>query len=338
VGVLIGLFLAAGVWVLIGQLASFHRLGDALRHADPAWLVLSVGATAAGYLGYALLFRSVATVAEGPQPPLPLVLRLTVAVFGASVIATSAGRLGSEYWAFRRMGEPAPQAWSRSLAINVWFWAVLGALAWSGATALLIAGGRAPLSLEVAWIIVLPACAAPAWLLSSAKRRHLAEDRGGWARRGLAAALRSLVLLRGLHGRRLRAATTGGLLHWGAELLTVWAALRAFGVDLSYGSLVLAYATGYVVTMVPLPAGGAGAVDAASTFALTLVGVPLAPALLATLVMRLATYWLPLGVAAVQFRSVRRLGDDLAAVPRRIQRLSQSARPAPAGTTSRSAA
>lgn len=89
-----------------------------------------------------------------------------------------------------------------------------------------------------------------------------------------------------------------------------------FGVDLGVAPLVVGYATGYVSTMLPLPAGGAGGVDAASTYALTLVGVHLGPALLATLVQRLCTYWLPLGVAALAAPSLRRLRADLRKVPR----------------------
>jgi uncharacterized membrane protein YbhN (UPF0104 family) len=57
-------------------------------------------------------------------------------------------------------------------------------------------------------------------------------------------------------------------------------------------------------------------VDAATTYALTLVGVPLAPALLATLVQRLCTYWLPLVVAILATPSLRRLRTDLPTVPR----------------------
>jgi uncharacterized membrane protein YbhN (UPF0104 family) len=80
--------------------------------------------------------------------------------------------------------------------------------------------------------------------------------------------------------------------------------------------LVVGYATGYVSTMLPLPAGGIGGVDAASTFALTLVGVPLGPALLAVVVQRMFSYWLPLAVAIAGAHFIRGLGRELAAVPR----------------------
>jgi uncharacterized membrane protein YbhN (UPF0104 family) len=242
-----------------------------------------------------------------------------VAVFGASVLATAAGRLGSEYWSLRRMRERPPQAWSRVLAINTAEWALLAALAAVAALILVAgAGPRVPLAVVLPWLLAIPVCAVPAAYLTAPARRSLAEDSGGPVRRTVASALRGIMLLRaaggrpGARGRGL----LGGLVYWAGELLTLWAALRAFGVELGAAALVVGYATGYASTMLPLPVGGAGGVDAATTYALTLVGVPLAPALLATLVQRFCTYWLPLAVALAGARSLKRLRHDLTRVPR----------------------
>ena len=75
--------------------------------------------------------------------------------------------------------------------------------------------------------------------------------------------------------------------------------------------LVLAYTTAYVVTSLPLPAGGAGGVEAGLAFSLQAVGVVLAPALLATLVYRFFTLWLPIGIAAVAVTQVKTLAEEL---------------------------
>jgi uncharacterized membrane protein YbhN (UPF0104 family) len=85
----------------------------------------------------------------------------------------------------------------------------------------------------------------------------------------------------------------GAVLYWAGDILTLWAGLRAFDVHLEVIALVLGYATGYAVTMLPLPAGGVGGVDAAMTYALTLVGVPLGPALLGVFAYRFFNFWLP---------------------------------------------
>jgi uncharacterized membrane protein YbhN (UPF0104 family) len=309
--------IAAGVWLLIGQGANYSRLWHAVQTADPWWLALSVAATILVYIGYALLYQAVSRVQGGPRPHLSLALRMTIAVFGASVIATAAGRLGSEYWSLRRMRESPTAAWARVLALNIMFWAVLGGLAWVGALICLIAQVRhVPLSVELAWLLAPPACTLPTLWLSSPRRRHLAEPRGGRIRQTAACVVQALVLLRALFSfRPLRIrGLIGGLVYWTGELVVIWAAARAFGAHIGYGPLLLGYTTGYAATILPLPVGGAGGVDAAIIYALTLVGIPLGPALLATLIQRLLTYWLPLGVAVLSARLLRRLGTDLAAV------------------------
>jgi uncharacterized membrane protein YbhN (UPF0104 family) len=321
--VLVAALLGAGVWFLIGQAASFSKLVDALKRADPWWLVAAVAAVGVGYVGYALIYQAVANVERGPRPALPLTLRVAVAIFGASIVATAAGRLGGEYWTLRRMREKPPQAWARALALNTAQWALLAAFAWSGALILLVGADHGtPLEVKLGWLLVPPVCAVPALYLSSPRRRGLARDEGGKLRRGFASVVRAIVLLRSAASRRrtLVRGVAGGVLHWGGEFLTVWAALRAFGTDIGYAQLVVGYATGYLVTILPLPAGGAGGVEAAGTYALTLVGVPLSPALLATLVQRVCTYWLPLAIALIGARSVKRLGGDLADVPRPADR------------------
>ncbi|HET9059282.1 MAG TPA: lysylphosphatidylglycerol synthase transmembrane domain-containing protein [Acidimicrobiales bacterium] len=323
ISIALAALLGAGAWFLIGQAANYSKLEDAVRRANPWWLVAAVLSVSIGYLGYALLYKTLAGVDGGPRPSLPVTLRVTIAVFGASVIATSAGRLGSEYWAMRKMNERPAWAWSRVLGLNTGMWAALAAMAWAGAALMLIGVGRpAPIWLELTWFLLVVVCLPPALFLSSPAHERWQQDAGGKVRRTFAAALRGLVLLRDVAKERrlLAAGATGSLLLWGSDLLAVWLALRAFGVDIGYGQLVIGYATGYASTMLPLPAGGAGGVDAASTYALTLVGVPLGPALLATLVQRVCTYWMPLGVALVGARSVRRLPDDLAHVPGAVGR------------------
>jgi uncharacterized membrane protein YbhN (UPF0104 family) len=52
-------------------------------------------------------------------------------------------------------------------------------------------------------------------------------------------------------------------------------------------------------------------VEAGLTFALQSVGVALVPALLATLVYRFFTLWLPIGVAALALTQVKALAKEL---------------------------
>jgi uncharacterized membrane protein YbhN (UPF0104 family) len=313
-----GVLLAAGVWFAIGQLASYPRLLHALRTAHVWWLLLALIGMGLGYVGYALLYRVFSAVDQGPCPDLGLAVRLAVAVFGAAVIATSAGRLGAEYWSLRRLGQPPAGAWSRVLSLNTAAWAVLAALASLSALALLASPGQSvPLGVDVGWLVALPVCCLPALYLSAPTRRGLAEECGSPLRRLAASVVQALILLRHAAGRKpsLGRSVLGASLYWGGELLIAFGALRAFGVGVGPAALVIGYATGFVSTVIPLPAGGAGGVDAASTLAWTLIGVPLGPALLVTVIQRLFSYWIPIVLAGLSLRSIRRLGQDLARVP-----------------------
>jgi hypothetical protein len=82
-------------------------------------------------------------------------------------------------------------------------------------------------------------------------------------------------------------------LYWVGNVVCLWAALRSVGESLPLPELVLAFATGHVAMILPLPLGGVGGVDAAMTYALTAVGVPLAPALVGVAVYRLFAFWMP---------------------------------------------
>ena len=79
---------------------------------------------------------------------------------------------------------------------------------------------------------------------------------------------------------------------------------------------MLAYTTAYVVTSLPLPAGGAGGVEAGLAFSLNAIGIPLAPALLATLVYRFFTLWLPIAPALAFLSQLPKLAEELPRVER----------------------
>jgi uncharacterized protein (TIRG00374 family) len=81
--------------------------------------------------------------------------------------------------------------------------------------------------------------------------------------------------------------------------------------------VLLAYVVAQAFAMIPITPGGVGFVDAGLTALLALVGVPADTALIATLLYRLFSFWLPipLGVLAwAGWRTTRRLrsgGDGL---------------------------
>jgi uncharacterized protein (TIRG00374 family) len=89
------------------------------------------------------------------------------------------------------------------------------------------------------------------------------------------------------------------------DYLALLAALRAVGAEPRPSVVLLAYTTAELLALIPFTPGGLGFVEGGLVAMLGLAGVPAADALTATLVYRIAAFWLPLpagGVAYVLFR------------------------------------
>lgn len=299
-----------------------------MRRGDKAWFAGCVAGELLAYCGYVLAYRDVIRVDGGPRLPYRTVVRVVVASFGATVLGAAAGGLAVDYWALRRAKAGADEAVSRTLALHTLQWAVL-ALAAAAAAAAVVAGAAGGVSpaLVLPWLVGVPVAFALALAVSSpraAPRLTAAgrAERGALAavRRAFADAVRALVLLRRLAARPLRypGAVLGHPLYWAGDLVCLWCALQAFGVQASPAVLVLGYASGYVATALPLPAGGAGGIDASLTFALHLAGIPLAPALLAVFAYRAFSFWLELGIAVLLLPLLRRLRAELVESDREV--------------------
>lgn len=317
----LAIVITAGVIALIGQAAHFGKLAHGLERAQFGWLVICALGQVLAYLGYIVCYQAIARLAGGPRLPLGIVLRVVGLAFGAFSVATTLGGLAVDFWALRETGEPAANASARVIALETLRWAVLS-LATCVGCVLLLSGlaDRPPWGVAVAWLVVTPACfLAGRWFSAPERRGRFTEGRGVF-RGALAIAIRALVYLRQLMHAPLiiRArAIVGASVFWTGDLLCAWAALRAFGVHIALLPLLVGYSTGLLSEMIPLPAGGAGGVDAALTGGFALAGVPLSSALLAAVTFRLFTFWLPMALALVSVVTVgslrRRLKEIAAA-------------------------
>jgi uncharacterized protein (TIRG00374 family) len=83
---------------------------------------------------------------------------------------------------------------------------------------------------------------------------------------------------------------------WIFDFLCLYAALLAVDARPPLYAALLAYCAAQLLGQLPLTPGGLGVVEAGLTGALALASVPAAPAALATLAYRLASYWVPLPV------------------------------------------
>jgi uncharacterized membrane protein YbhN (UPF0104 family) len=330
----LALVLAIGAIGLIGEVANYGRVGRALSRAHHNWLAGCLAGEVLAYIGYIMAYRDVARVGDGPCLPVWTVTRIVVFGFGAFVLGSTPGGLAVDYWALHRATGHGRDAARRVLALNTLEWAVLGTFAFVSAAILLL--GRAdgvPLALIVMWLVVLPVCAALGlWLArperierltSGPPRRREAmhgpaiRQRARWvvviAREGLGDALAGILVIRALLADPVRnwAGLAGFAVYWAGDLLALYAALKAFGIDIGPARLTVAYTTGYMITALPLPAGGAGATEATMAWTLNLVGVPFAPGLLAAVAYRVFAFWLPLFPALAFLPLTGGLADEL---------------------------
>ena len=309
----------------IGRLAGFTKLGDRLSGATWGWLGLCALGQIGVFIGYAGAFRtSVAGSGDlfgesgdigssgtgsytavggnlanrrGPRVGVWYSLKVALAGFGLTQLVAAGGAAGMAFtfWVIRRLGFSKKNAMVQLITLNTAVYFVFGGISWLGA--LVGLGDPAvPKAMAVSWLAGFAAVIALAlWFTQPERAAALtsAEDAPRLRRAldvGVSAAARVRGFTHTADGRRLLA---WSLLYWAGDLVSLWAALRAFGVTVSATALVGAYVTGYLAQSVPIPLIATGGVDAATTFTLTAVGVPIEVALLGVVAHRVFAFWLP---------------------------------------------
>jgi uncharacterized protein (TIRG00374 family) len=112
--------------------------------------------------------------------------------------------------------------------------------------------------------------------------------------------------IREVLGERWREALFVTACRLGFDFLALSAALAAVGGLPKPSLALLAYTAASLLAMVPITPGGLGLVEAGLTGTLALAGVSPAQAVLATLLYRLASYWLPILAGPVAYALFRR--------------------------------
>jgi uncharacterized membrane protein YbhN (UPF0104 family) len=298
----------------LGRVAGYADLRDAARGGDYRWLaVCAVGQTLV-FAGYAGSLRS-AVAADGRfTVPLWPSVRLVLASFAATQVFAFGGVAGLAvvFWAMRKVGMDRDESAVRLIGLNTAVYLVLGALAWTSAlVALLLA--TAPLGMTVPWLAAFPVVVLLArWFTAPRRIERWTTDDGSVARRALGTGVRAAAWVRAaLVERSGRPVFAWAALYWAGDVLSLWAGLHAFGARPAVAALALAYATGYLAQSLPLPFIATGGVDAATTFLLHSVGVPLEAALAGIVAHRLFAFWLPVIPGSVFALTLPRLGTAL---------------------------
>ena len=153
-------------------------------------------------------------------------------------------------------------------------------------------------SVQAIWpsLLIIPALAIGVVLTSPRGARKFRRRRGGSLVTWFCGLIDGAKTVRELFAnpRTHWLGIVGNIAYWAGDILCLWAALQAVDVRVSVAVLVVAYSGAYVLTRRALPAGGAGVVEVALTFALVWMGLPFAHSFIAVVIYRLFNFWLPM--------------------------------------------
>ena len=107
------------------------------------------------------------------------------------------------------------------------------------------------------------------------------------------------------HLRSRDPALLGAVLFWACQILVLWAAFRAFGDAPPWAVLVQAFFVGMLGNLLPMP-GGVGGVEGGMIASLVAFGVDGGLAVVAVLVYRAFTFWLPLIPGVIAYFQLRK--------------------------------
>lgn len=311
--------IVAGALLITGiaRLTGFTQLGDVLEGADLRWLGVCAGGQIAVFAGYTFALRHAVESEGGTAIPPRLAVRIVFASFASTQVFAFGGLAGLAivYWALTRLGMSRGQAAVRLIGLSTAVYFVFAGIG-LGAAALALVRATAPLSMTVPWLVVVPVVIAAArWFTDGSRIGRWTSRRNAMWQRALATGVGAAAWVRRSAADRSRWPVFGwAACYWFGDIASLWAALHAFGGKPALGTLTLVYATGYLVNSLPIPLIATGGVDAATTFLLQAVGVPLEIALVGIVAHRVFAFWLPVMPGTFFAVTLPRLGRRLAAV------------------------
>jgi uncharacterized membrane protein YbhN (UPF0104 family) len=309
----------AFLYFVLPKLAGLRQTWNKLDQAAPGWLVLCFVLEAFSFGGYILLFRGVFVRGES-RINWRESYEITMAGLAASRLFAAAGSGGVALtaWALRRSGMHPRVVACRMIAFLTLLYAVyMSALVLDGIglrTGVLPGGGGFAITIVPA---IFGAASIAAFLALSLLPQDIERRLEAWAaggRRGarlvakavtapaaVASGVRTAIAL--LRSRNPGA--LGAVTWWAFDIAVLWSAFHAFGAPPPLPVIVMAYFVGMLANVLPLP-GGIGGVDGGMIGALIAFGVDGSLALLAVLVYRAFSFWLPTIPGAIAYFQLRR--------------------------------
>jgi uncharacterized protein (TIRG00374 family) len=315
-------FLAAmilGLYLLLPQLAGLEDTWNRIEDGSPFWILVALVLTLGMFWGYIEMFRGVfSKVGKGIIGRTESFL-ITMAGLAASRIfaAGGAGGLVLQAWALRQAGLPKRVVADKTISFLVLtYFPYAAAVIFCGVGLRLgVFPGEAPFPMTVVPAVIaaiLMGIAALILLVPTDLQRRL----DGFARRTgfigrIAQRLASIPAASsaGLHDaiahlRSRDPALLGAIAFWAFQIAVLWAAFHAFGDPPPLAVLIQAFFVGMLGNLLPIP-GGVGGVEGGMIGAFAAFGVDAGLAVVAVLVFRAFTFWLPLVPGVISFFKLR---------------------------------
>jgi uncharacterized protein (TIRG00374 family) len=312
----------AGLYFLLPQLAGLDDTWHRIQSGSPRWIVLAFVLTFGMFAGYVAMFRGVFGHVEriGWRES----YLITMAGLAASRIfaAGGAGGLVLQAWALRQAGMGKREVADKTISFLVLTYCPYAA-------AVVVCGlglrlgifpGEAPFTMTVIPAIIsmiLMALTSLILLVPTDLQRRLdgfAQRTGTLGRLTTKLATIPAATSAGLHDalshiRSKNPALLGAVMFWAFQIAVLWAAFRAFGDAPPTAVLVEAFFVGMLGNLLPIP-GGVGGVEGGMIGAFAAFGVDAGLAVVAVLVFRAFTFWLPLLPGVIAFFRLRAKVDE----------------------------
>jgi uncharacterized protein (TIRG00374 family) len=310
----------AALYFLLPKLAGLQDTWQRIEGGAPRWIVLAFVLTAGMFGGYVAMFRGVFLRAGDTTIGWRESYQITMAGLAASRIfaAGGAGGLVLTAWALRQAGVA-----KRVVADKTLSFLVLTYLPYAAAVVVCGFGlglgifeGEAPFTLTVVpaviALILMLTFGALAFVPTDLQRRldGFAKRAGRIGRIAQFLANAPAATSAGIrdalaHLRSRDPALLGAIAFWGFQIGVLWAAFHAFGASPPRAVLVQGFFVGMLGNLLPLP-GGVGGVEGGMIGAFAALGVDAGLAVVAVLVFRALTFWLPMVPGVIAYFQLRR--------------------------------
>jgi uncharacterized protein (TIRG00374 family) len=311
----------AALYFLLPKLAGLRDTWHRIENGSPYWMIVALVFAIGMFGGYVAMFRGVFLRAEGGERiGWRASYQITLAGLAASRIfaAGGAGGLVLQAWALRRAGMRRRLVADTTLSFLILTY-------FPYVVALIVCGVGLRLGIfkgpDYFTLTVVPAVLAGIALLiglavalvpTDLQRRLTWLERRGGAFGRLAAKLANAPASASAgmrdaiaHVRSGDPALLGAIAFWGFQILVLWASFHAFGKPPPPAVLVQAFFIGMLGNLLPMP-GGVGGVEGGMIGAFAAFDVDSGLAVVAVLVFRAFTFWLPLIPGVIAYFQLRR--------------------------------